>query len=400
MRIMRKFIVLAATSTLMFAAGCAQDDETDEPAVVEAGSTRQSQERLLIIGQDLSAIRGYMNSDCCVKPDALTAYLDFYDLLKPNDLGGLGIDVSGEPNDLEFSWGGGPTSAYKTAHEFGVKSIAIGLSIRENNQPAQLNKDDHTGKLGLVQLGEFDEEIRQLAVFADMVDGTVYLRIGYEFDGAWNSGYENFDHYISAFRRIVDVLREEGADNVEYVWQSSTAGVDEIIDGRHEDLSQWYPGDDYVDWMALSWFMNPDEAAVEKPEGFDPMTPGELANELVEFARERGKPVMIAEASPQAFDLTEQFEANHHAIWDGESATGQKAMTNEEIWDAWFAPTFEFLQGNTDVVKALAYINVDWDSQELWGPPYHEGFWGDTRLETNPEIAQRFNEAIAEWKQK
>ena len=34
----------------------------------------------------------------------------------------------------------------------------------------------------------------------------------------------------------------------------------------------------------------------------------------------------------------------------------------------------------------------------MWGPPYENGFWGDTRLETNPELARRFNQAVTAWK--
>ena len=53
---------------------------------------------------------------------------------------------------------------------------------------------------------------------------------------------------------------------------------------------------------------------------------------------------------------------------------------------------------NTDTVRGLAYINVNWDAQPMWGPPYNGGFWGDTRLENNPEIAERFNRAVENWK--
>jgi hypothetical protein len=324
-----------------------------------------------------------------VKPDGLTAYLDFYDILKPGDFGGLGIDAAGEQLDFELSWGAGPNSAYLTATDFGVSDIAIGLSITENEHPGGLKK---------IVDGLHDDEIRQLAAFAAMVDGRVYLRTGYEFDGAWNEGYSDADLYIAAYRRIVDVLREEGADNVEFVLQASAAGVDEIIDGGHEDISRWYPGDEYVDWLALSWFMNPDERSIVPQENFTPLSPGELSDEVLQLAREKGKPVMIAEASPQAMDLNENFTAHHSPLWDGEPTSDQQSMTDEEIWDYWFAPLFAYMEDNRDVIHALAYINVDWDSQPMWGSPYANGFWGDTRLETNPELARRFNEAVTAWK--
>jgi len=347
--------------------------------------------RQLIIGQDLGAIRGYMSAECCPTPDGLTAYVDFFDILTPNDFGGLGLDAAGNATDLEFAWGAGPGSVYKTATEFGVDGLAIGLSITEN---------EHPGKLDGLVAGEFDAEIEQLAKLFSMIPGPVYLRIGYEFDGAWNHGYENSDRYTRAFQRIVDLVRAKGSDNVQFVWQGAAAVVDEIIDGGHEDIRQWYPGDDYVDWMGLSWFMNPNETIQVASPAYVPPTPLEMSNEILEYARERGKPVMIAEASPQAMDLKNRFIADHAGIWDGAPAGNRINMTDEEIWDHWFGPLFQLMNDNDDVIRALAYINVNWDAQAMWGPPYESGFWGDTRLEVNDEIAARFTSAIEAWRAK
>jgi len=365
-------------------AACTGDSsgETSESA------TAAERSKLLIIGQDLGAIRGYMASNCCPQPDGVTAYIDFYDILLEGDFGGLGIDAAGDPLDFELDWNSGPVGAWQTATEFGIDGLAIGLSITENEHPGDLQR--------LVD-GEFDAEIRQLARFMSLIKGPVYLRIGYEFDGAWNQGYQDPEVYIAAFRRIVDKLRETDVGNVEIVWQASTSTTDDIIDGGHEDITRWYPGDDCVDWMGLSWFMNPHET-VQVPSTFTPQTPLELTEELLSFARQHGKPVMIAEASPQAMDLNENFMANHASIWDGEPATGRMEMSNDEIWEYWFAPLFQLLDDNHDVIHALAYINADWDSQTMWGPPYASGFWGDTRLESNDNIAARFTTAINDWK--
>ena len=163
---------------------------------------------------------------------------------------------------------------------------------------------------------------------------------------------------------------------------------------------QWYPGDDYVDWIGISWFMNPDEKILASSPAYIPRTTRELANELIDFARERGKPVMIAEAAPQAFDLKEKFSADHHEIWDGSAAGNKVEMSDDEIWEYWFGPLFELMNENDDVIRALAYINVNWDSQRMWGPPHAAGYWGDTRLEVNDEIASRFSDAIKAWRAK
>ena len=356
-----------------------------------ASESTIDKDRILIIGQDLGAIRGYMGSDCCPVPDGLTAYIDFYDIFTPNDFGGLGLDADANPIELEFDWQAGPNSCYKTATEFGVDGLAIGLSITEN---------EHPGGLDQLVVGEHDDAIRQLGKFFAMIEGPVYLRIGYEFDGAWNRGYEDAERFIVVFRRIVDVLREQGADNVEFVWQGAAAVADEILDRGRNDITLWYPGDDYVDWMAFSWFMNPDETIQVPNPPYTPRTPLELANEILDFARERRKPVMIAEASPQAMDLNNNTIADHSPIWDGEAGGNVTPMTNDEIWNHWFAPTFQLMDDNDDIIRALAYINVNWDSQAMWGPPYESGYWGDTRLEADANIAARFSAAIDAWRAK
>lgn len=382
-----RFRLSSLTCLGLVLCGCSSPSGTVAPVSSDAAPPPQHQ-KLLIMGQDLGAIRGYMSSDCCPRPDGLTAYVDFYDILKEGDFGGLGIDADGQDAGFEFQWGAGPVSAYRTATEFGVDGLAIGLSITEN---------EHPGKLQRLIDGEFDEHIRQLARFSALAKGPVYLRIGYEFDGAWNQGYQNPDKYKAAFKRIVDVLRQENANNVETVWQSGTSTADDILDGGHEDITRWYPGDEYVDWMGFSWFMNPHET-VQVSSSYSPKTPLELTEELLAFARRQNKPVMVAEASPQAMDLHEKFMADHSPIWDGAPGENRISMSDDEIWHHWFAPTFELLHNNRDVIHVFAYINADWDSQPMWGPPYTSGFWGDTRLEVNDNIAARFSAAVEHWK--
>ncbi|MEO0998002.1 MAG: glycosyl hydrolase, partial [Pseudomonadota bacterium] len=228
---------------------------------------------LFIVGQDLGAIRGYVTSGCCVAADGTTAYVDFYDIRSADGgYGGLGIDLAGEPVAFEADWGSGPVNAYKAATEFAAGYLAIGLSITEN---------EHPGGLDQLVAGERDAEIRQLAVFAHRVDATILLRIGYEFDGAWNRGYQDAPRFVAAYRRIVDGLRAAGVTNVRYVWQGAASTTDVVLDGgRHDDIADWYPGDRYVDWLGLSWFMHP-EAQPEIELAFDVPTPRELADEVL-----------------------------------------------------------------------------------------------------------------------
>lgn len=337
---------------------------------------------LLIVGQDLDTLEQYREG-CreCPVPGGVTAYLGFYDLLSAgaHQFGGLGEDPEGKPAE-DGDWGAGRTSARRTAAEFPQSALVLGLDISNGRQ-----KDGLAG----IARGKHDDKILRLAAFLRSLDRPVYLRIGYEFDGAWNQGYDDAATYVRAYRRIVDLLRAHGADDVAYVWQASASPVDDLIEGgRHERLRDWYPGADYVDWMGLSWFLTP--TATPRVGGLTPPTQRALADEVLALARAEGKPVMIAEAAPQGYDLGRGSKSNISPIWDGEAGTDTTAKSADEIWREWFDPLFAYVEANRHTIRALAYINTHWDAQRMWGPPYAQGYWGDSRIHASAPIEQRW----------
>lgn len=344
--------------------------------------------RLLFIGQDLDAIRGYLGSGCCPAPDGLTAYLSLYNLRsKADGFGGLGLNERGEPVDVEHSWGAGPVNAHRTATAFGSEHLAVGLDFTEGAR---------AGGIDAILAGAYDAEIDHLQHLFARVSGQVFLRIGYEFDGAWNTGYEDADRFRRVFRYIVDRLRSgHAAVNVQFVWQASASPLDDILDGEREEIRAWYPGDDYVDWLAFSWFLHPDE---EPTTGAKPPTARQLAEEVLALAERSGKPVMVAEAAPQGYDLERLTRRFTGPLWNGAAGDGERMLSEEEIWHAWYWPLFRFLHEHRRTIRALAYINCHWDAQAMWGPPYQAGYWGDSRLETNRDLARRFAQAVADWR--
>ena len=362
---------------------------SDESATAQKNSGNEAAPNLFFIGQDLDAIRDYSSAECCAAADGATAYIGLYNVLSEEAVfGGLGLGADGKPTELEGSWGAGAVSAYKTAKEFGVKDLAIGLFIAEN---------DHPGALDQLLAGAHDDKVRQLAKLFKHVDGDAYLRIGYEFDGVWNAGQDDRKRYITAWRRIVDLLREEGDQNVYYVWQGSASPIDDVIEKKRENIEDWYPGDDYVDWIGLSWFFDGDEAQSVDAD-YEAPTGRELADELLAFARARNKPVMVAEAAPQGYDLKNLTSRHHSPIWDGDSGSAPISLTADQIWEAWFSPFFQYVHDNDDVIDAIAYISCNWDEQPMWGPPYESGYWGDTRVTQNETITKRWNAAIDAWR--
>src|SRR5262249_29143213 len=113
-------------------------------------------------------------------------------------------------------------------------------------------------------------------------------------------------------------------------------------------------------------------------------------NDVLGFARSHGKPVMIAEAAPQAYDLGELTAGCIFA--SGQPWNNLVSVTADEIWDQWFAEFFDYIRDNRDVIRAVSYINTDWDSQGNWQCNQQRcpnGYWADSRLQANAEILAR-----------
>lgn len=358
------------------------------PTTVSGIFTPPAGQGLMIIGQDLASVSGYVDSGLFPTPGGVTAYVAFYDILNDaGNNGALGLSSNGSVNTADTNWGAGPLHAYNAAVGFPNSTLQIGLNIAEgSNASGQVWCG---GCLSQLANGGFGDHIRQLANFFKRIGNTpVYLRVGYEFDGQWNMGYDNTSNYIAAYRRIVDGLRAEGVTNVAYVWQSSSSPIDDILEGQRESISDWYPGNNYVDWLGLSWFLLPQERA---PVGGTVSTQLELASEVVDLARSLGKPVMIAESTPQGYDVSAATNSNISSIWDGAAGQNTRSLSAQGVWDEWFAAYFGFIRDNADVIQATSYINANWDTQGLWGPPYTEGYWGDGRVESNSVISNNWN---------
>lgn len=289
---------------------------------------------LLIIGQDLGAIGGfdYPNNDgyyenIGIIPAGTTTYTSLPALngLKTKD-----------------NWGAGDVWAQHIVDNSIFKNtvLTIGLDLAYGQNSQQVST-----RLQTIINGGMDSQIEELADWIKATRMPVFLRIGYEFDGEWNNYSKSL--YIGAFKRIVTVCRDNQANNMVSVWQST---------GRFSKntLMQWYPGDDYVDWLGYSHFDN-------------------YGQGIIDIAREKNKPVLIAEATPRGYDIA-----------DDDPTT---------VWNNWFAPFFQHINDNIDVIKAVAYINQNWDAQRMWSG---QG-WGDSRVQANETIKQNWiNEITSE----
>ncbi|WP_299550774.1 glycosyl hydrolase [Seonamhaeicola sp.] len=249
----------------------------------------------------------------------------------------------------------GGWSAYWAITEFkGVTERHRNDTGSSQNHQMLVNKFPNTaiqsalwmvGKLRIPEnasLGFYDKGIKKYAAWAKSVNRPIYLRIGYEFDGPHNALEPA--KYKRIYKRIVDILRKEGANNIAFIWHSYASRP-----YKDYKLSDWYPGDAYVDWVGISVFGHAYNADF-----------GPHCDTVLAFARQHKKPVMIAESNP---------------IYGIDKDT-------TKAWDDWFVNYFSFIYNKN--IKAVSFINENWQNLNI--PGIHE--WKDARLQNNKKISE------------
>jgi hypothetical protein len=116
--------------------------------------------------------------------------------------------------------------------------------------PAPYTVANNTFPLQAIAAGQFDLYIDSWAIGLAAYGGPVLLDVFHEMDGDWYPwGYgvngNTPADLIAAYRHIHDRFVAAGATNVQFVWNVNfwnPAGIDQ---------REFYPGDGYVDWMAV-----------------------------------------------------------------------------------------------------------------------------------------------------
>ena len=213
--------------------------------------------------------------------------------------------------------------------------------------------------------GVLDMKVHQLVTYLQHTTAPkVFLRVGYEFDNP-SFGYDDDPGlYRSAYRYLYRACQAQTlcASKTLFVWHSWAAP-------RNVPLLQFYPGDDYVDWIGVSVFQQVyDLDEVLLLEGQQYTTGGSSSSSLLQemrevfqFASSHNKPTMIAESTPFGGITT---------------------------WDRWYQPTLDLI--NEYDIGMWCYINCDWESQPMW----HNVGFGETRLSTNNEVMDKWNGSV------
>lgn len=222
--------------------------------------------------------------------------------------GGVNFELSLASPDFE--------SLAALAAKYPNSTLSVGLSI--------------SGLADAIAAGQADEQIGQVLDALAAYPRPVFLRIGPEFDLAANGLQPG--PYVAAWQTIHNEIQARGSTNIALAWHSAAA-CESPFGGY--PLEDWYPGDDVVDWVAVSYTAQSADCE------------GQAVEAALQFARERYKPVLLV-ASPMP-DVTERL--------------------------------FGFARANNDVIRALLYFNTDpglFDDPEFlrdWKAETGEQFW-------------------------
>ena len=130
----------------------------------------------------------------------------------------------------------------------------IRLMLRSNVDQGHSEK---TFSLQKIIAGDFDADLRAWARDAKNFGSPILIEWGTEpngnwfsWNGKWNGGAkEGPARYVAGYRHIVDLMRGEGADNLQWVWHVNWLDEPEENWNRFEN---YFPGENYCDWVALS----------------------------------------------------------------------------------------------------------------------------------------------------
>jgi hypothetical protein len=99
--------------------------------------------------------------------------------------------------------------------------------------------------------GTYDGYLREYADSVRAFGHAVVIGFGHEMNApgnSWGDGHTSPFVFVQAWRHLVRLFNQQGADNVTWIW---TVAADQPGTGP---IKEWWPGSAYVDWVGLDGF--------------------------------------------------------------------------------------------------------------------------------------------------
>lgn len=176
---------------------------------------------------------------------------------------------------------------------------------------------------------------------------TILLRFAHEFNGTWYPWGNQPQQLKAAWVYLHKRFEDAGlSDVVSWVWCASATDVDD-----YNDVTQYYPGDDRVDWLSLDGYNWGSNYSFSSWRSFDEVFSHQYITLVSAYP---GKPVMIAEvSSAEAHDQPDP-------AW-GQKGDDSDAGESKELW---VEDMMQTIETNYPAIKAIVWFNtnkeLDW----------------------------------------
>jgi beta-mannanase len=111
--------------------------------------------------------------------------------------------------------------------------------------------DPTDASMTAIAAGYYDPYLRSYADSVRNFRHSVVIGFGHEMNAPWYSwgyGHVSPTTFVAAWRHIVNLFREDGADNVTWLW---TVQADQSVTGP---VNLWWPGAQYVTWVGVDGY--------------------------------------------------------------------------------------------------------------------------------------------------
>jgi len=111
--------------------------------------------------------------------------------------------------------------------------------------------DPTDASVAKIAAGDYDDYLRSYADAVRAFGHPVVIGFGHEMNATWYSwGYGHVPPrtFVAAWRHLVTVFRQQGADNVTWLWT-----IQADIKGSGQ-VKQWWPGGRYVTWIGIDGY--------------------------------------------------------------------------------------------------------------------------------------------------
>jgi hypothetical protein len=130
-------------------------------------------------------------------------------------------------------------------------NMAFANTLRSHGVIPFVQIDPTDASVAAIADGSYDEYLRSYADSVRNFSDAVVIGFGHEMNASWYTwGYKHVAPatFIAAWRHLVTLFRQQGADNVTWLWTLEADGPDT------GPVQSWWPGASYVTWIGVDGY--------------------------------------------------------------------------------------------------------------------------------------------------